>query len=84
MAARNEQKAKNALERFAEVAKDCKDAGEVVWLPLDLDDPREVQRAAEVFMSKEDRLDILSQLLQQATWTVLITSFHSQQCWDVS
>ncbi|KAF7794773.1 hypothetical protein EIP86_005911 [Pleurotus ostreatoroseus] len=59
MAARNEQKAKNALERLAEVAKDCKDVGEVVWLPLDLDDPREVQRAAEVFMSKERRLDIL-------------------------
>ena len=65
MAARNEQKAKHALERLAEVAKDCKDAGEVVWLPLDLDDPREVQRAAEVFMSKEERLDILSQLLHK-------------------
>ena len=64
MAARNEQKAKSALERLAEITKDCKDAGEVVWLPLDLDDPREVKRAAEEFMNKEDRLDILSWLLQ--------------------
>lgn len=65
MAARNEQKAKNALERLAEIAKGCNGAGEVVWLPLSLDDPREAKRVAEEFLSKENRLDILGESTQR-------------------
>ncbi len=65
MAARNEHKAKNALERLAEIAKGFTGAGEVVWLPLSLDDPREAKRAAEEFLSKESRLDILGEFAQQ-------------------
>ena len=34
--------------------------GEVVWLELDLSDPRNAKKAAKEFMAKEDRLDVLS------------------------
>lgn len=34
--------------------------GEVVWLDLDLGDPRNAKTAAKEFMVKENRLDILS------------------------
>ncbi|KAI0333456.1 NAD-P-binding protein [Cubamyces sp. BRFM 1775] len=58
MAARNEQKAKAAIERLQAEGLSPGN-GEVHWLKLDLSDPREVKRAAEEFMQKEDRLDVL-------------------------
>jgi NAD(P)-dependent dehydrogenase (short-subunit alcohol dehydrogenase family) len=33
--------------------------GQVLWLKLDLSDPRNAKKAAEEFAAKEDRLDIL-------------------------
>lgn len=36
--------------------------GQVVFLQLDLNDPRNAKRAAEEFLSKETRLDILGEL----------------------
>ncbi|KAI6008629.1 NAD(P)-binding protein [Pisolithus marmoratus] len=54
MAARSKEKAEAAITKL-------KDAGleQVVWLELDLSDPRNAKRAAQEFMSKENRLDIL-------------------------
>ena len=34
--------------------------GQIIWLKLDLSDPRNAKTAAEEFMNKEKRLDILS------------------------
>lgn len=33
--------------------------GEAIWLELDLSDPRKAKKAAEEFLKKEKRLDIL-------------------------
>ncbi|KAI0368449.1 NAD-P-binding protein [Pilatotrama ljubarskyi] len=58
MAARSEQKAKAAIERLQADAS-ASGSGEVHWLKLDLSDPRDVKQAAEEFMRKEKRLDVL-------------------------
>jgi NAD(P)-dependent dehydrogenase (short-subunit alcohol dehydrogenase family) len=60
MAARNESKATGAL---ASLESEGVGPGSVVWLRLDLVDPRGVKKAAEEFLSKEDRLDILGALI---------------------
>ena len=59
MAARNEQKAKAAIERLHADGLGPGN-GEVIWLQLDLSNPRDVKKAAEEFLQKEQRLDILS------------------------
>ncbi|THH27682.1 hypothetical protein EUX98_g6503 [Antrodiella citrinella] len=53
MAARSEERAKAAI------AKLTLGKGSVEWLELDLSDPREAKNAAERFLEKETRLDIL-------------------------
>ncbi|KAI0333457.1 NAD-P-binding protein [Cubamyces sp. BRFM 1775] len=58
MAARNEQKAKAAIERLHAEGLGPGN-GEVIWLQLDLSNPRDVKKAAEEFLQKEQRLDIL-------------------------
>ncbi|KAL7281917.1 hypothetical protein ACG7TL_003383 [Trametes sanguinea] len=58
MAARNEQKAKAAIERLHAEGLGPGN-GEIHWLHLDLNDPRNVKQAAEEFMKKEIRLDVL-------------------------
>ncbi|KAI0771711.1 NAD-P-binding protein [Trametes elegans] len=58
MGARNEQRAKAAIERLHTEGLGPGN-GEVVWLPLDLSDPRRVKQAAEEFLKTEDRLDVL-------------------------
>ncbi|KAI0821633.1 NAD-P-binding protein [Trametes gibbosa] len=58
MAARNEQRAKAAIQRL-QASGLGPGNGEVIWLKLELSDPREIMRAAEDFMQKEKRLDIL-------------------------
>ncbi|TFK73446.1 NAD(P)-binding protein [Pluteus cervinus] len=56
MAARNEAKATDAI---AALEANGVKPGSVVWLKLELSDLNEVKKAAEEFMSKETRLDIL-------------------------
>ncbi|KAH9843558.1 NAD-P-binding protein [Rhodofomes roseus] len=58
MAARNEEKAKAAIEKVRNAGLRPGN-GEVVWLPLDYSDPRDAKKAAEAFMEKEQRLDIV-------------------------
>ncbi|KAF5390058.1 hypothetical protein D9757_003775 [Collybiopsis confluens] len=58
MAARNEAKATEAIEQLTTEGFGPGN-GQVEWLKLDLSDPREAKKAAEVFMEKEKRLDVL-------------------------
>ncbi|KAI9059035.1 NAD-P-binding protein [Trametes sanguinea] len=58
MGARNEQRATAALERLRAEGLGPGN-GEVVWLKLDLGDPRETKRAAEELMRREERVDVL-------------------------
>ncbi|KAJ3936193.1 MAG: hypothetical protein NXY57DRAFT_957492 [Lentinula lateritia] len=58
MAARNEGKALQAIEKLNHEGLQPGN-GKVKWLKLDLSDPREAKRAAETFMEKEKRLDVL-------------------------
>lgn len=50
----------------AEGALDAKGAGEVVWLPMDLSTPTTTKLAAEEFLKRETRLDILGMLFAQS------------------
>lgn len=59
MAARNEQSATAAIEQLRAEGLGPGD-GEVIWLKLDLSDPREAKKAADAFLEKESRLDVLS------------------------
>lgn len=56
LAARDEGRATQAIEALKEEGIT---PGQVVWLQLDLSDPRLAKKAAEEFVSKEERLDIL-------------------------
>jgi NAD(P)-dependent dehydrogenase (short-subunit alcohol dehydrogenase family) len=58
LAARSEEKAANAIARLEEEGMgEC--PGKLVWLPIDLTDPHRAKAAAEWFVKREDRLDIL-------------------------
>lgn len=56
LAARNEGKALETIKNMTEAGIG---SGQVVWLPFDLKDPRLAKKAAEGFLSREKRLDIL-------------------------
>lgn len=59
---RNESRATGAIaELKAEGILDANGAGEVVWLPMDLWTPTTTKAAAEEFVRRENRLDILSE-----------------------
>ncbi|OBZ78301.1 hypothetical protein A0H81_02445 [Grifola frondosa] len=58
LGARSEQKAKAAIERLHKEGLGPRN-GEVVWLNVDLSDPRDAKKAAEEFLTKEKRLDVL-------------------------
>ncbi|SJL12840.1 uncharacterized protein ARMOST_16272 [Armillaria ostoyae] len=58
MAARNENRAAEAIERLKTESLEPGN-GEVLWLKLDLSDPRLARQSAEEFMRKEKRLDVL-------------------------
>ncbi len=60
MAAGNEQRANAAIEHLRAEGLGPGN-GEVLWHKLDLSDPRNVQQAAEEFMKREERLDVLSE-----------------------
>lgn len=59
MAARNKTKAGEAIAKLKQEGLGPGN-GEVIWLELDLIDPRNAKKAAQEFMSKEERLDVLS------------------------
>jgi NAD(P)-dependent dehydrogenase (short-subunit alcohol dehydrogenase family) len=74
LAARNESKAIDAIARLhAEGLEPGK--GDIVWLNLDLGSPRTAKAAAEEFLKRESRLDILSgcQILHSFINILLIT-----------
>ena len=85
LAARNESRATGAIARLEQEGLQPGD-GEVIWLKLDLSDPRDAKKAAEEFLKREKRLDILGELyfhpIIVQTLTILILC--SQQCWPVS
>ncbi|KAF5318873.1 hypothetical protein D9619_010947 [Psilocybe cf. subviscida] len=54
LAARNEARASAAIAQLA-----GEGLTEITWLKLDLDDPRDAQKAAQEFLRREKRLDIL-------------------------
>jgi len=56
MGARDEGR---ALEAIKQLQADNINDGSVHWLKLDLSDPRAAQRAAQEFLEKENRLDII-------------------------
>lgn len=62
MAARDERKATAAIERLHKEGL-APGNGTVTWLKLDLADPRLAKQAAEEFIRKEKRLDVLSEYL---------------------
>ncbi|KAF8970385.1 NAD-P-binding protein [Flammula alnicola] len=58
LAARNESRATRAIAQLEE--EDLGPSkGEILWLKLDLSDPRDAKKAAEDFLKRETRLDIL-------------------------
>lgn len=59
MAARNKTRAEEAIAKLKQEGLGPGN-GEVIWLELDLIDPRNAKTAAQEFMSKEKRLDVLS------------------------
>jgi NAD(P)-dependent dehydrogenase (short-subunit alcohol dehydrogenase family) len=59
MAARSEER---ALEAIKQLQSENINDGSVHWLKLELSDPREAKRAAQEFLEKETRLDILGRL----------------------
>ncbi|EEB93852.1 hypothetical protein MPER_07442, partial [Moniliophthora perniciosa FA553] len=59
MGARDEQKALEAIEKLKKDESWKDKGGEVFWLKVDLSDPREAKKAAQNFLNKEKRLDVL-------------------------
>lgn len=59
MAARNEDRAKAAIERLHAAGLGHEGKGQVIWLPLDYSDASMAKQAAEAFMAKEERLDVV-------------------------
>ncbi|KAF9235465.1 NAD(P)-binding protein [Melanogaster broomeanus] len=68
MAARNKSKAEEAIAKLKEEGL-APGNGEVIWLELDLSDPRNAKRAAEEFLSKE-----------KASWTFSSTMLQCMDC----
>lgn len=60
LAARNESKATAAIAQLEAEGLQL-GPGLVEWLYLDLSDPRKAKAAAEAFLKKETRLDILGE-----------------------
>jgi len=59
LGARDESKATGAI---AKLQAEGLGRGQVVWLRVDLSDPRLTKVAAEEFMNRESRLDVLGTL----------------------
>lgn len=63
MAARNEDRAKAAIERLHAAGLGHEGKGQVIWLPLDYSDASMAKQAAEAFMAKEERLDVVGEFV---------------------
>jgi NAD(P)-dependent dehydrogenase (short-subunit alcohol dehydrogenase family) len=63
MGARSESRAKDAIQIYEQTHAEIKSKGQIVWLPLDLTSPRDVAKSAKLFLSLEERLDILGTYL---------------------
>ena len=59
MAARNKAKAEAAISQLYEEGLGPGN-GQVIWLELELSDPRNAKKMAKEFMEREKRLDVLS------------------------
>lgn len=57
IAARSEEKSRNAIERVK--ARVPHSGGQMIYLHLDLDDLTTIKRSADEFLSQNDRLDVL-------------------------
>ncbi|KAF7366116.1 NAD-binding protein [Mycena venus] len=77
MATRSESRAAEAIQRLK--AENLGD-GSVHWLELDLSDPRSAARAAQEFLQKEQRLDILINNAASAVGPYKLTS---DGLWDI-
>lgn len=73
LGARNESKATGAIARLKEEGLGPGN-GEVVWLNVDYSDPRSAKRAANEFLRREERLDVLSETVPECDITGLINS----------
>lgn len=62
MAARNKSKADEAIAKLKREGLGPGN-GDIIWLDLNLVDPRNAKKAAQEFMGKEQRLDVISKLL---------------------
>ncbi len=80
MAARSEERALAAIKQLQ--SENIND-GSVHWLKLDLSDPRAAKRAAQEFLEKETRLDIIGKFLCVAQ-SIAQVSILSQQRRKVS
>ena len=59
MGARSEERAKAAIQKIENAHPIVKERNSVVWLPLDLTEPKDVVASAKDFMNREEKLDIL-------------------------
>ena len=74
LAARNESRAAGALEQLEHDGLN----GEVIWLKLDLSDPRDAKKAADDFLRKERRLDILGEFFRVIYSCSVLIVFNSE------
>ena len=73
LGARTEEKGRQALE---ELKADGTGSGEVIWFSCSLNTPAEAKAAAESFLQKENRLDILGAFINYVK--KLSTNLHHE------
>jgi hypothetical protein len=76
MGARDEGRALEAIKQLQ--AENIND-GSVHWLKLDLSDPRAAQRAAQEFLEKEKRLDIIGEFQRISFYPRMLSIFSQQR-----
>jgi NAD(P)-dependent dehydrogenase (short-subunit alcohol dehydrogenase family) len=69
MGVRSESSVKEVLWTYERTHAETTNKGSIVWLPLDLTTPRDVAKCAELFLSSEERLDILSKHPILLSWS---------------
>lgn len=76
LACRSEEKGTDAIARIK--TEDTRGGeekkGELVWLKCDFTDPRDAKKAAEEFLGKEEKLDVLGE------FAFLRSSLHNDLC----